>query len=264
MMAAIHGLLQGLGRGVLARLRDCGHAALFCAAMLDVLPAALARPRLVLAQIHLIGNRSLTIIAASGLAVGCVLALQMYYALLPFGAVGSLGLVVNLALVRELGPVMTGLLFAGRAGSSLSAEIGLMKTGEQLVAMEVMAIDPKRRLLAPRLIGGMFALPLLAFMFSAVGLVGAYLVAVPLLGIDAGSFWSPMEAGVDPLRDIGSGALKTVVFGAVCSLVALYQGVETEPTPQGVALATTRTVVVSSLWILGMDFVLTALMFSAP
>ncbi|MBB3224100.1 lipid asymmetry maintenance ABC transporter permease subunit MlaE [Pseudoduganella umbonata] len=264
MTAAIQGMLQGLGSCALERLRRCGNAALFCVAMLRVLPAALARPRLVLVQVHVIGNRSITIIAASGLAVGCVLALQMYHALAPFGAVDSLGLVVNLALVRELGPVISGLLFAGRAGTSLTAEIGLMKAGEQLAAMELMAIDPKRRLLAPRLIGGMFAMPLLAFMFSAIGVWGAYLVAVPLLGIDAGSFWSLMEAGVDPLRDIGSGALKSAVFGAICALVALYQGSGSAPTPEGVALATTRTVVLSSLWILGVDFVLTALMFSVP
>jgi len=188
----------------------------------------------------------------------------MYYALLPFGAVDNLGLVVNLALVRELGPVVSGLLFAGRAGTALTAEIGLMKAGEQLVAMELMAIDPRRRLFAPRMIGGLVAMPLLAILFSAIGIVGAYLVAVPLIGIDATSFWSIMQARVDVLRDIGSGILKAAVFGAICMVVSLYQGAESEPTPQGVALATTRTVVVSSLWVLCMDFFLTAVLLSAP
>jgi len=263
MTAAVQ-LLGGVGRSALFHLRATGHAVLFSVGMLAVLPAALRRPGLVLAQVYIFGNRSLTIIAASGLAVGCVLALQMYYALLPFGAVDSVGLVVNLALVRELGPVVSALLFAGRAGTALTAEIGLMKTGEQLVAMELMAIDPRRRLFAPRMIAGLVAMPLLAILFSAIGIVGAYLVAVPLIGIDGASFWSIMQARVDFVRDIGSGILKAAVFGAICMVVALYQGVEAEPTPQGVALATTRTVVVSSLWVLCMDFFLTAVMFSTP
>ncbi len=264
MTAALQVLLQVVGHSALVRLRASGHAAMFMVGMLAVLPAALRHPRLVLAQVYAFGNRSLTIIAASGLAVGCVLALQMYYALLPFGAVDSLGLIVNLALVRELGPVVSGLLFAGRAGTALTAEIGLMKTGEQLVAMELMAIDPRRQLFAPRMIGGLVAMPLLAILFSAIGICGAYLVAVPLIGIDAASFWSIMQARVDIVRDIGSGILKAAVFGAICMIVALYRGVESEPTPQGVALATTRTVVVSSLWVLCMDFFLTAVMLSSP
>jgi len=196
--------------------------------------------------------------------VGFVLALQMYYALVTYGATESLGLIVNLSLVRELGPVVTGLLFAGRAGTSLTAEIGLMKAGEQLAAMEMMAVDPRARVLAPRFLGGIISMPLLAVLFSAIGILGAWVVGVLLIGIDSGNFWSLMQARVDVLRDVGNGVVKSFVFGVVCTAVALYQGYEAEATPEGVAYATTRTVVVSSLGILGMDFVLTALMFSTP
>jgi phospholipid/cholesterol/gamma-HCH transport system permease protein len=257
-------LLQRLGAQTLDHFRGWGHAVFFFLDVLRAVPASLRRFDLVVAQIYAIGNRSLIIIMASGLAVGFVLALQMYYALVPFGAAESLGLIVNLALVRELGPVVTGLLFAGRAGTSLTAEIGLMKAGEQIAAMELMAIDPKARVLAPRFIGGIIAMPILAILFSAVGIVGAYLVAVQLIGVDAGNFWSIMQTRVDVLRDVGNGLVKAFVFGIACTVVALYQGFETEATPEGVAYATTRTVVISSLWVLGLDFVLTALMFSTP
>jgi phospholipid/cholesterol/gamma-HCH transport system permease protein len=216
----------------------------------------------VVAQVHAIGNRSLVIIVASGMAVGFVLALQMYYALVRYGASESLGLVVNLSLVRELGPVVTALLFAGRAGTSLTAEIGLMKAGEQLSAMEMMAVDPRSRVLAPRFIGGIVAMPLLAAMFSAVGILGAYVVAVLLIGVDAGNFWAQMQDKVDVWRDVGNGVAKSAVFGVICTFVALHQGYESKATPEGVAYATTRTVVISSLAVLGMDFILTALMFS--
>ena len=256
--------LARLGAFVLEQLRGWGHAALFVFDVLKATPASLRRFDLVLAQIHAIGSRSLVIIMASGLAVGFVLALQMYYALVKYGAAESLGLIVNLALVRELGPVVTALLFAGRAGTSLTAEIGLMKAGEQLAAMELMAIDPKARVLSPRLIGGIVSMPILAILFSAVGILGAYVVAVQLIGIDAGNFWSIMQSQVDVWRDIGNGLIKAFVFGVICTVVALYQGYETEATPEGVAYATTRTVVIASLWVLGMDFVLTALMFSTP
>ena len=253
-----------LGRSTLEWLRTLGHSAFFFIDLLRFSPGALRRWPLVLAQVHFIGNLSLLIIAASGLAVGFVLALQMYYALVTYGAAENLGLVVNLALVRELGPVVTALLFAGRAGTSLTAEIGLMKAGEQLAAMELMAIDPRGRVLAPRFIGGIVAMPVLALIFSAVGILGAYVVAVLLIGVDAGNFWSLMQARVDVWRDLGNGIVKSFVFGIVCTVVALYQGYETEATPEGVAYATTRTVVISSLWVLGMDFILTALMFSTP
>jgi phospholipid/cholesterol/gamma-HCH transport system permease protein len=253
-----------LGRFTLGGLRSLGRSAFFFLDLLRFAPAALRRFGLVVAQVHAIGNRSLLIIAASGLAVGFVLALQMYYALVTYGAAESLGLIVNLALVRELGPVVTALLFAGRAGTSLTAEIGLMKAGEQLAAMELMAIDPRARVLAPRFIGGIVAMPILALVFSAIGILGAYVVAVLLIGVDAGNFWSIMQSRVDVWRDLGNGIVKSAVFGVICTFVALYQGYETQATPEGVAHATTRTVVVSSLGVLGMDFVLTALMFSTP
>lgn len=257
-------VLQRLGQRALAILASWGHGALFFWELLQALPAAITRPGLVVQQIHAIGNRSLVIILASGTAVGFVLALQMYYALTTYGASESLGLIVNLALVRELGPVVTALLFAGRAGTSLTAEIGLMKAGEQIAAMELMAIDPKARVLAPRFLGGIVSMPLLAALFSAVGILGAYVVAVMLIGIDAGNFWSIQQSGVDVWRDVGNGVVKSAVFGVICTAVALYQGYETEATPEGVAYATTRTVVTASLGVLAMDFILTALMFSTP
>ncbi|MCI4430316.1 MAG: lipid asymmetry maintenance ABC transporter permease subunit MlaE [Burkholderiales bacterium] len=255
-------LVASLGRVVLDVMYALGHHAYFFADLLRNLPAAMRRPFLVVAQVHAIGNRSLVIILASGMAVGFVLALQMYYALAKYGAAESLGLVVNLSLVRELGPVVTALLFAGRAGTSLTAEIGLMKAGEQIAAMEMMAINPKSRVLAPRFLGGIVSMPILAILFSAVGILGAYVVAVLLIGVDAGNFWSIMQSGVDVQRDVGNGIVKSMVFGVICTFVALYQGYETEATPEGVAHATTRTVVIASLAVLCMDFILTALMFT--
>jgi phospholipid/cholesterol/gamma-HCH transport system permease protein len=263
-MNALLDLPAALGRQVLAMLRKLGHAAFFFLDLLRFLPGGWRRGSLIVAQVHAIGNRSLVIIVASGMAVGFVLALQMYYALATYGAAESLGLVVNLSLVRELGPVVTALLFAGRAGTSLTAEIGLMKAGEQLAAMELMAVDPRSRVLSPRFIGGMISMPILAALFSAVGIMGAYVVAVKLIGVDSGNFWSIMQSGVDVWRDVGNGIFKSAVFGVICTATALYQGYETKPTPEGVAYATTRTVVVSSLAVLSMDFMLTALMFSTP
>jgi phospholipid/cholesterol/gamma-HCH transport system permease protein len=256
--------LSWLGAVTLDRLRSLGAAAFFFRDLLKHSPVALRRFGLVVGQVHAIGNLSLVIILSSGLAVGFVLALQMYYALVTYGAAESLGLVVNLALVRELGPVVTALLFAGRAGTSLTAEIGLMKAGEQLAAMEMMAIDPKSRVLAPRFLGGIVSMPILAILFSTIGILGAYVVAVLLIGVDAGNFWSIMQSKVDVWRDVGNGIVKSAVFGVICTFVALYQGYETQATPEGVAYATTRTVVISSLSVLGMDFILTALMFSTP
>lgn len=257
-------MLARLGVWALGRLRALGRSAFFLGELFASLPSAVRRLYLTIAQLHAIGNLSLIIIAASGLAVGFVLALQGYYTLSRYGAAESLGLVVALSLVRELGPVVTGLLFAGRAGTSLTAEIGLMKAGEQLAAMEMMAVDPKKRVLAPRFLAGIIAMPLLAAMFSAVGILGGYVVGVLMIGIDPGAFWSQMQNGVDAWDDVGNGVVKSIVFGIACTFVALYQGYETQATPEGVAQATTRTVVVSSLAVLGLDFVLTALMFSAP
>jgi len=253
-----------LGGRTLALMGGWGRAAIFFVELCLAVPRSLRRFGLVVTQMHAIGNRSLLIILASGMAVGFVMALQMYYALVTYGAAESLGLVVNLSLVRELGPVLTALLFAGRAGTSLTAEIGLMKAGEQIAALELMAIDPRQRILAPRFVAGVLSMPLLAILFSAIGILGAWLVAVGLIGIDAGNFWSIQQSGVDVWRDVGNGVVKSIVFGIICSAVALYQGYETQATPEGVAYATTRTVVISSLAVLGMDFILTALMFTTP
>jgi phospholipid/cholesterol/gamma-HCH transport system permease protein len=256
------GIVNSLGRATFRAFAALGHATYFFIDLIRYTPASLKRFGLVVTQIYAIGYRSLTIILASGFAVGCVLALQMYYALVPFGAAESLGLVVNLSLVRELGPVVTALLFAGRAGTALTAEIGLMKAGEQLSAMELMAVDPRSRVLAPRFLAGIVSMPILAILYSAVGILGAWLIAVQLIGVDPANFWSVMQSKVDVVRDVGNGIVKSAVFGVICTGVALYQGYETQATPEGVAYATTRTVVFSSLAVLAMDFILTAMMFS--
>lgn len=219
------------------------------------------RPRLVIEQIHFIGNYSLIIIAVSGLFVGFVLGLQGYYTLTRYGSEEALGVMVALGLVRELGPVVTALLFAGRAGTSITAEIGLMKAGEQIAAIEVMGINPLRRIVVPRFWGGVIAMPILALIFSAVGIIGGWLVAVVLIGVDGGSFWSQMQSAVDIRDDILAGFIKSVVFGLAVMLVSVYEGWMSRPTPEGVARATTRTVVVSSLLVLALDFLLTAVMF---
>lgn len=221
-----------------------------------------SRPRLVIQQVHFIGNYSLLIIGISGLFVGFVLGLQGYYTLTRYGSEQALGLLVALSLVRELGPVVTALLFAGRAGTSLTAEIGLMKAGEQLAAMEVMAVDPVRRILVPRLWGGIIAMPILATIFSMLGIIGGWVVGVLMIGIDPGSFWSQMQDGVDVFNDVLNGVIKSVVFGLVVTMIALYTGWNAKPTPEGVSRATTRTVISGSLAVLGLDFLLTALMFS--
>jgi phospholipid/cholesterol/gamma-HCH transport system permease protein len=253
-----------LGAATLEVLRVLGHHATLFAALVRACGAAFRRPHLIVAQVHALGNLSVLIVVASGMAVGFVLALQLYYTLVRYGATDSLGLIVNLSLTRELGPVLAALLFAGRAGTSLTAEIGLMKAGEQLAALDMMALDPVERILAPRFIGGIIAMPILAILFSTVGILAAYVLAVLLIGVDAGNFWSIMQSGVDVRRDIGNGIVKSIVFGFICTFVALYQGYEAKATPEGVAHGTTRTVVIASLGVLMMDFVLTALMFSTP
>ena len=225
-------------------------------------PGALRRPTLISEQVHFIGNYSLLIITVSGLFVGMVLGLQGYYTLSQFGAEEKLGQLVALSLLRELGPVVTALLFAGRAGTSLTAEIGLMKAGEQLTAMEMMAVNPIQRVLAPRFWGGLIAMPVLAAVFSAIGVIGGYLVGVQLIGVDEGAFWSQMQANIDVRRDIMNGVLKSFVFGMAVTFTALFQGYEAQPTPEGVSRATTRTVVIASLMVLGLDFIMTALMFN--
>jgi phospholipid/cholesterol/gamma-HCH transport system permease protein len=204
------------------------------------------------------------IILVSGLFVGMVLGLQGYVTLSRFGAESSLGVVVALSLVRELGPVVTALLFAGRAGSALTAEIGLMKATEQLSGMEMMAVDPIKRVVAPRFLAGFIAMPLLAAIFSTVGVYGGMFVGVGLLGVDSGSYWSQMQATVDLHSDILNGVIKSLVFGFVATWIAVYEGYDATPTSEGVSRATTRTVVNTALAVLGLDFILTALMFGNP
>ena len=251
-----------IGFATRGKLADIGFATRLLARLVRHAGASLGRFGLVRDQVHFLGNYSLAIIAVSGLFVGFVLALQGYYTLQRYGSADALGLLVALSLVRELGPVVAALLFAGRAGTSLTAEIGLMKAGEQLSAMEMMAVDPVQRILAPRFWGGVIAMPLLAAVFSAVGVMGGWAVGVPMLGLDPGAFWGQMQGGVDVWRDVGNGVIKSVVFGITVTFIALLEGFEAHPTPEGVSRATTRTVVVGSLSVLALDFVLTAMMFS--
>jgi phospholipid/cholesterol/gamma-HCH transport system permease protein len=254
--------ITSLGRWVRESVVNVGFATRTFFAVLRSSSGMLRRPRLVTDQIHFIGNYSLLIIAVSGLFVGFVLGLQGYYTLNRYGSEEALGLLVALSLTRELGPVVTALLFAGRAGTSLTAEIGLMKAGEQLAAMEMMAVNPFERVIAPRFWAGVIAMPVLAAIFSAVGVLGGYIVGVLMIGVDEGSFWSQMQAGVDVWKDIANGVIKSIVFGFAVTFTALFQGYEAQPTPEGVARATTRTVVIASLSVLWLDFLLTALMFS--
>lgn len=253
--------LQYLGRAALNFFQRLGRAHLFLLQVLVSLPSLLPRLRLVIVQVYSVGVRSMVIVVVSGAFVGMVLALQGYTTLVKFGASSSLGVVVALSLVRELGPVVTALLFAGRAGSALTAEIGLMKATEQLSGMEMMAVDPFKRVIAPRFVAGFIAMPLLAAIFSAVGVLGGYFVGVGLLGVDSGTFWSQMQANVGLREDILNGVIKSVVFGFVATWIAVFEGYDAVPTSEGVGRATTHTVVYTSLAVLGLDFVLTALMF---
>lgn len=243
-------------------LRGSGRSVLFLLQILAATPSAALRPRLVIQQLYAIGVLSLVIVVISGIFVGMVLGLQGYNTLVDFGAQQSLGVFVALTVVRELGPVITGLLFAGRAGSAIAAEIGLMGATEQIAGMEMMAVDPVKRIAAPRFIAGVISMPLLTAIFSlmAIGFVGGYFIGVTVLGLNAGTYWAQMLAHVSP-GDIWNGLIKALVFGAVVSWIAVYQGYHAAPTSEGVSRATTNTVVISSLAILGLDFVLTALMF---
>lgn len=250
------------GFAVRRQLDDLGYGARLFYRLLTTLGGSLKRFGLIRDQIHFLGNYSLAIIAVSGLFVGFVFGLQGYYTLERYGSTESLGLLVTLTLLRELGPVVTALLFAGRAGTSLTAEIGLMKAGEQISVMEMMAVDPVLRILAPRFWAGVITMPLLAAVFSAMGIVGGWAVGVLMIGVDSGSFWSQIQGGVDVWQDLGNGVLKSIVFGFAVTFIALLQGFEAQPTPEGVASATTRTVVIASLSVLGLDFILTAMMFT--
>lgn len=254
--------LGALGASTRALLGGMGLAFRLFVQLIRLFKPCMRRFALVVDQMHFLGNYSLAIISVSGLFVGFVLGLQGYYTLQKYGSESALGLLVALSLVRELGPVVCALLFAGRAGTSLTAEIGLMRAGEQLSAMEMMGIDPVARILAPRFWAGVFTMPILAAVFSSMGIVGGWLVGVVMIGIDAGSFWGQMQGGVDVFKDVLNGVLKSLIFGLTVTFVALYQGYEAQPTPEGVSKATTSTVVVSSLFVLGLDFLLTAFMFS--
>jgi phospholipid/cholesterol/gamma-HCH transport system permease protein len=251
-----------LGFAVRNKLANIGHATRLFWRLITLAAPSFKRFGLIRDQIHFLGNYSLAIITVSGLFVGFVLGLQGYYTLQRYGAADSLGLLVALSLVRELGPVITALLFAGRAGTALTAEIGLMKRDEVLAYMEMSAIDPVRRTLSPRFWGGVIAMPILAAVFSAVGILGGYIVGVLMIGIDSGSFWSQMQGGVDVWSDVGNGIIKSIVFGLAVTFIAVLQGYEAQPTPEGVSRATTRTVVLGSLSVLALDFMLTAMMFS--
>jgi phospholipid/cholesterol/gamma-HCH transport system permease protein len=256
----VQSLVQ-LGRFGLYYLASLGRAHLLIFGILGGVGELLPRPRLLIQQLFSVGVLSLMIIAVSGLFVGMVLGLQGYYVLSKFGASQTLGVMVAASLVRELGPVVTALLFAGRAGSALTAEIGLMKATEQLSGLEMMAVDPVKRVLTPRFLAGFITMPLLAALFSAIGVLGGQFVGVGLLGVDAGAYWSQMQANIDLHEDIQNGVIKSLVFGFTCTWIALYQGYDALPTSAGVSRATTRTVVHSALAVLGLDFILTALMF---
>lgn len=256
------GLFRRVGAGTLSSLVKIGYGARLFWRLLVLLGPTMRRFGLVRDQIHFLGNYSMAIIGISGLFVGFVFGLQGYYTLQQYGSAEALGKLVTLSLVRELGPVVTALLFAGRAGTSLTAEIGLMKAGEQITAMEMMAVDPIGRVLAPRFWAGVITMPLLAAIFSAMGIIGGWIVGVLMIGVDGGSFWSQIQGGVDVWRDVGNGVIKSIVFGFSVTFTALLQGYLANATPDGVAKATTRTVVISSLTVLGLDFVLTAVMFT--
>jgi len=255
-------VLTNLGAAVSAGIWRLGYGARFFAYLLVHSGTAFRRFRLTVREIYFAGVLSLIIILVSGLFVGMVLGLQGYETLQRYGSSEALGVLVALSLVRELGPVVAGLLFASRAGSAITAEIGLMKATEQLSAMEMMAVDPIARVVAPRFWGGVISMPLLAALFSAMGIFGGYLVGVVLIGVDEGAFWSQMQDAVDVRKDILNGVLKSLVFGVAVTLIAVFEGFDAAPTAEGVSGATTRTVVTSSLAILALDFVLTALMFT--
>src|SRR4051795_598558 len=261
-VADLRARLERLGAGVSSHVARLGFASRFLGYLIVHSGTALRRFRLTIREIYFSGVLSLIIILVSGLFVGMVLSLQGYDILVRYGSDEALGVLVALSLVRELGPVVAGLLFASRAGSAITAEIGLMKATEQLSAMEMMAVDPIARVVAPRFWGGVISMPLLAALFSAMGIFGGYLVGVQLIGVDAGAFWSQMQAAVDVRNDIWNGVIKSLLFGVAVTWTAVFEGSDAPPTAEGVSRATTRTVVTSSLAILALDFVLTALMFT--
>ena len=250
-----------LGRSTLNAFATTGRAFFVLVGAIIARPQLFKNTPLVIKQIYIVGVQSLLIVGVSGLFIGMVMALQGYTVLVDYGAEDSLGPMVALSLLRELGPVVTALLFAGRAGSALTAEIGLMKATEQLSSLEMMAIDPLRRVIAPRFWAGVISMPMLAIIFSSIGILGGHLVGVDWLGVDSGSYWSIMQASVDFNDDVLNGVIKSLVFAFVVTWIAVFRGYDLVPTSEGISAATTQTVVHSSLAVLGLDFVLTALMF---
>jgi phospholipid/cholesterol/gamma-HCH transport system permease protein len=253
--------IQQLGEKTLHFLQGIGRAVLFLIHVLSGVKELFFRPTLLIRELYSVGVLSLLIIAFSGLFVGMVLSLLGYVTLVDFGAEGSLGVLVSLSLVRELGPVLSALLFSGRAGSALTAEIGLMKATEQLASMEMMAVDPIKRIITPRFIAGIISLPILTAIFMAIGIYSGFLVGSVWLGVDEGSFWSQMQAKVDFQHDVVNGFIKSFIFGIVVTWIAVFEGYNATPTSAGVSKATTRSVVYSALAILALDFVLTSIMF---
>ncbi len=261
MMQGLIEFVRQLGARVTGMVWRLGFATRFFGLMLKHSGTSFRRFHLTIREIYFAGVMSLIIILVSGLFVGMVLGLQGYDTLVRYGSSEALGVLVSLSLVRELGPVVAGLLFASRAGSAITAEIGLMKATEQLDAMEMMAVDPIARVVAPRFWAGVISMPLLAALFSAMGIFGGYLVGVRMIGVDEGAFWSQMQAAVDFDEDILNGIIKSLVFGVAITWIAVFEGYDAAPTAEGVSRATTRTVVTSSLAVLALDFILTALMF---
>ncbi len=255
--------LQHLGHSTLKSLAKLGRASLFFYTIITALPYVLMRPKLLIKQMFSVGVLSFWLIIISGLFVGMVIGLQGVYTLSTYGAEGSLGIMVAASLVRELGPVISALLFAGRAGSALTAEIGLMKTTEQLSGMEMMAIDPIKYIIAPRFLAGFLSLPLLALLFSSLGILGGHLTGVELLHVDVGSYWVQMQSAIDFYDDIVNGIIKSVIFAWIISWIALFEGYDALPTSAGISSATTRTVVNSAFAILFFDLLLTAIMFGS-
>ncbi|HIO92614.1 MAG TPA: lipid asymmetry maintenance ABC transporter permease subunit MlaE [Leucothrix mucor] len=253
--------LRNIGHKTLQLFQRIGRATLFLIQLLGGVKNLVLRPSLLIQQIYSVGVLSLLIIVFSGLFVGMVLSLLGYVTLVEFGAEGSLGVLVSLSMIRELGPVLAALLFSGRAGSAITAEIGLMKATEQLDSMEMMAVDPIKRIITPRFIAGVFSLPVLTVIFMAVGIYSSFIVGSLWLGVDEGSFWSQMQAKVDFQYDLVNGFIKSFVFGVVVMWIAVFEGYNAAPTSAGVSEATTRSVVYSALAILGLDFILTSIMF---
>ena len=257
----LHNSIESIGASILRSVERLGKATVFLTKTAAALPSVIRRPGLVSRQLYSVGVLTVIITVVAGAFVGMVLGFQGYYTLVDFGAESSLGLLVALSLTRELGPVLSALLYTGRAGSALTAEIGLMKTTEQLAALEMMAVNPIERVIAPRLLAGIIAVPLLCAMFTIIGILGGYFVGVQQLGVDAGVYWSAIQSGVDFYDDLLNGFIKSVAFGIIVTWIAVFEGYDAYPSAEGISSATTRTVVTASLAILGVDYILTALMF---